>query len=100
MRGKALPGEIKKLSHCLYEAGTLGGRHSGIPDGQERSIRNEVKFGNSRPRYWYYQNEGARDHAEFSGGRIRGRRLEMKPQHPLAIRWCHWVNSPLLALMI
>ena len=27
-------------------------------------------------------------------------RLEMRPKHPLAIRWCHWVNFPLLALMI
>ena len=26
------------------------------------------------------------------------RRLEKK--HPLAIRWCHWVNFPLLALML
>ncbi len=24
----------------------------------------------------------------------------MKLKHPLAIRWCHWVNFPLLALMI
>lgn len=28
------------------------------------------------------------------------KRLEMKSKHPLAIRWCHWVNFPLLALMI
>jgi hypothetical protein len=28
------------------------------------------------------------------------RRLEMRLKHPLAIRWCHWVNFPLLALMI
>lgn len=28
------------------------------------------------------------------------RRLEMREKHPLAIRWCHWVNFPLLALMI
>ena len=28
------------------------------------------------------------------------KRLEMKAKHPLAIRWCHWVNFPLLALMI
>ena len=28
------------------------------------------------------------------------RRLEMKSKHPPAIRWCHWVNFPLLALMI
>jgi thiosulfate reductase cytochrome b subunit len=28
------------------------------------------------------------------------KRLEMRPKHPLAIRWCHWVNFPLLALMI
>jgi len=27
-------------------------------------------------------------------------RLVMKAKHPLAIRWCHWVNFPLLALMI
>jgi thiosulfate reductase cytochrome b subunit len=27
-------------------------------------------------------------------------RLEMRSKHPLAIRWCHWVNFPLLALMI
>ena len=27
-------------------------------------------------------------------------RLEIRPKHPLAIRWCHWVNFPLLALMI
>ncbi len=27
-------------------------------------------------------------------------RLEMRPKHPLAIRWCHWVNFPLLVLMI
>src|SRR5260370_28245053 len=25
---------------------------------------------------------------------------EMRAKHPLAIRWCHWVNFPLLALMI
>jgi thiosulfate reductase cytochrome b subunit len=24
----------------------------------------------------------------------------MRSKHPLAIRWCHWVNFPLLALMI
>ena len=24
----------------------------------------------------------------------------MRPKHPLANRWCHWVNFPLLALMI
>lgn len=24
----------------------------------------------------------------------------MKSKHPLAIRWCHWVNFPLLALML
>ncbi len=28
------------------------------------------------------------------------RRMEMRAKHPLAIRWCHWVNFPLLALMI
>jgi thiosulfate reductase cytochrome b subunit len=28
------------------------------------------------------------------------KRLEMKSKHPLAVRWCHWVNFPLLALMI
>jgi thiosulfate reductase cytochrome b subunit len=28
------------------------------------------------------------------------KRLEMSLKHPLAIRWCHWVNFPLLALMI
>ncbi len=28
------------------------------------------------------------------------KRLEMKPKHPLAIRWCHWINFPLLSLMI
>ncbi len=27
-------------------------------------------------------------------------RLEMKAKHPLAIRWCHWINFPILALMI
>src|SRR5690348_9802901 len=27
-------------------------------------------------------------------------RLELRPKHPLAIRWFHWVNFPLLALMI
>lgn len=26
--------------------------------------------------------------------------LELRRKHPLAIRWCHWVNFPLLALMI
>jgi hypothetical protein len=28
------------------------------------------------------------------------KRLEMRSKHPLAIHWCHWVNFPLLALMI
>ena len=28
------------------------------------------------------------------------KQLQMKAKHPLAIRWCHWVNFPLLALMI
>jgi len=28
------------------------------------------------------------------------RRLEMKAKHPLTIRWCHWINFPLLSLMI
>ena len=28
------------------------------------------------------------------------KRLEMRSKHPLAIRWCHWVNFPLLALMV
>jgi thiosulfate reductase cytochrome b subunit len=28
------------------------------------------------------------------------KRLEMRSKHPLAIRWFHWVNFPLLALMI
>ncbi len=28
------------------------------------------------------------------------KRLEMRSKHPLTIRWCHWVNFPLLALMI
>jgi len=28
------------------------------------------------------------------------KRLEMRSKHPLAVRWCHWVNFPLLALMI
>ena len=27
-------------------------------------------------------------------------RLTVKPKHPLAIRWCHWINFPVLALMI
>ena len=27
-------------------------------------------------------------------------RLEMRAKHPLAIRWCHWINFPLLAVMI
>lgn len=27
-------------------------------------------------------------------------RLEIRSKHPLAIRWCHWVNFPLLALML
>jgi len=28
------------------------------------------------------------------------KRLEMRSKHPLTIRWCHWINFPLLALMI
>jgi thiosulfate reductase cytochrome b subunit len=28
------------------------------------------------------------------------KRLKIQAKHPLAIRWCHWVNFPLLALMI
>lgn len=28
------------------------------------------------------------------------KRLEMRAKHRLATRWCHWVNFPLLALMI
>jgi len=28
------------------------------------------------------------------------KRLKMKAKHPLAIRWCHWVNFPVLALMV
>jgi thiosulfate reductase cytochrome b subunit len=28
------------------------------------------------------------------------KRIEMQAKHPLAIRWCHWINFPLLALMI
>lgn len=28
------------------------------------------------------------------------KRLDLRSKHPLAIRWCHWVNFPLLALMI
>lgn len=28
------------------------------------------------------------------------KRIEMKAKHPLAIRWCHWINFPVLALMI
>jgi thiosulfate reductase cytochrome b subunit len=28
------------------------------------------------------------------------KRLEMRAKHPLAIRWFHWVNFPLLAVMI
>src|ERR1051325_6658602 len=27
-------------------------------------------------------------------------RLAIKLKHPLTIRWCHWINFPLLALMI
>jgi thiosulfate reductase cytochrome b subunit len=27
-------------------------------------------------------------------------RLEMKAKHPLTIRWCHWINFPILALML
>lgn len=27
-------------------------------------------------------------------------RLAIKQKHPTAVRWCHWVNFPLLALMI
>jgi thiosulfate reductase cytochrome b subunit len=27
-------------------------------------------------------------------------RLTIKPKHPLAIRWCHWINFPVLALMV
>ena len=27
-------------------------------------------------------------------------RLAMRHKHPLAIRWCHWINFPLLALMV
>lgn len=26
--------------------------------------------------------------------------LRLEKKHPLAIRWCHWINFPLLALMI
>jgi thiosulfate reductase cytochrome b subunit len=28
------------------------------------------------------------------------KRIEMQAKHPLAIRWCHWINFPILALMI
>jgi thiosulfate reductase cytochrome b subunit len=28
------------------------------------------------------------------------KRIEMNAKHPLAIRWCHWINFPLLAVMI
>lgn len=28
------------------------------------------------------------------------KRIEMRAKHPLAIRWCHWINFPLLAVMI
>ena len=31
---------------------------------------------------------------------MKEKRLELRAKHPLAIRWCHWVNFPLLALMI
>ena len=26
--------------------------------------------------------------------------LEMKAKHPMTIRWCHWINFPILALML
>jgi thiosulfate reductase cytochrome b subunit len=38
--------------------------------------------------------------AGWQEGRMKVNRLQMRSKHPLAIRWCHWVNFPLLALMI
>jgi thiosulfate reductase cytochrome b subunit len=59
------------------------------------------RTGNNFAGRWYYRSVG-------QGNKSRGKpamneeleRLEMKPKHPLAIRWCHWINFPLLALMI
>src|SRR5436190_10118894 len=28
------------------------------------------------------------------------KRYEIKAKHPLAIRWCHWINFPVLSVMI
>jgi thiosulfate reductase cytochrome b subunit len=38
--------------------------------------------------------------SELSKGGIQVKRLEMRAKHRLATRWFHWVNFPLLALMI
>jgi thiosulfate reductase cytochrome b subunit len=49
----------------------------------------------------YYRSVGAENNACEKPAMNEGlERLEIKPKHPLAIRWCHWVNFPLLALMI
>ena len=69
--------------------------------GSGASFKNTGAFGNNRPWYWYYSDGGDRwVMPRPEGGRTRVKRLEMRLKHPLAIRWCHWVNSPLLALMI
>ena len=38
--------------------------------------------------------------AQFLEGKAHVKRLQMRFKHPLVIRWCHWVNFPLLGLMI
>jgi thiosulfate reductase cytochrome b subunit len=40
------------------------------------------------------------DTKESTASQVKLHRLEIRAKHPLAIRWCHWINFPLLAIML
>lgn len=57
--------------------------------------------GNNFAGRWYYRSVGPTNTKALQPPKGRElKRLEMKSKHPLAIRWCHWVNFPVLALML
>ena len=68
---------------------------------RKRGQKESHRVGNIFAGDWYYRSVGTENAVEEKSLMKNGaKRLEIKLKHSLAVRWFHWVNFPLLALML
>ena len=103
-RGRSQCGSESKLNSrgMQQDSGQLIGQDGSRQDGQDGQRQNESGQDGNR------QDEGGQDGNRQDGEEIgapprpvgAAAEVRLEPKHPRAIRWMHWINFPVLAVMI